>query len=194
MDYNKLLTSATLKVLEIFKKEKLYFNQIAELAKMKSRSNLLSTLRKLVKANVLKEEKTKGNTFYSLNYDNRITLTLLQLLCVSKLYSLPFEHRKAIEEIEESNFSHIIFLFGSLAKNNFTKESDIDLLLIYNNSGDMRAVQTAKLIGKKYGLTINPTLISINELRRPSDSLKHILETGYPVVGHIQFYDIYKKI
>ncbi|MDO8563775.1 MAG: nucleotidyltransferase domain-containing protein [Nanoarchaeota archaeon] len=194
MDYSKLLTSATLKVLEVFKKEKLYLNQIAELTKMKSRSNLISTLRKLVKGNILKEEKTKGNTFYSLNYDNRITLTLLQLLCTSKLYNLPFEYRKAIEEIEKSNFSHIIFLFGSVAKNTFTKESDLDLLLIYNDSGDMRAAQTAKGIGKKYGITVNPTLISLAELRRPSDSLKHILQTGYPVFGYIQFYDIYKQI
>ena len=194
MDYYKLLTSATLKVLGIFKNERLYFNQIAGLTKMRSRSNLISTLRKLAKANLLKEEKTKRNTFYSLNYDNGTAIALLQLLCTFKLYNLPFEHRKAIEETIQRTLPFIAFLFGSVAKSMFTKESDIDLLLIYTDQGDVKLMQTAKNIGQKYGVTINPMTINVKELHHPSDSLKHILETGYPVAGHVQFYDIYKKI
>lgn len=193
MDYIKLITPTTLKVLDVFKKEKIYFNQIAEIARIKSKSNLLAALERLVKMNVLKREETKGNTFYTLNYDNGVSLSLLGLLCTFKLYALPFERRKAIETIIQQARPHILFLFGSTAKGTFSKESDIDVLFVYEGQGDIREIEAVKAIGKKYGTVINPVYVQINELRHPIDSMKHILETGYPVAGHLHFYELYKR-
>lgn len=194
MDYHKIATSTTLKVLSVFKKERLYVNQIAELTHIKSKSNLLAALGKLTSANILKREETRGNTFYALNYENGISLALLQLLCTFKLYRLPFEHRKAIEETVQNAMPAIAFLFGSTAKGTFTKESDIDLLLVYKDHRNIHGLEIAKQIGKKYGVTINPVIIQMTELRQPNESLKHILETGYPIAGHLYFYGIYKRI
>ena len=44
MDYYKLITPTALKVLGVFKKEKIYLNQLAELTHIKSRSNLAYAL------------------------------------------------------------------------------------------------------------------------------------------------------
>lgn len=193
MDYEKLLTSSTLKILRVFKKEKLYFNQIAELTHMKSRSNLLTALNRLVITNVLKRTETKGNTFYSLNYDSGITIALLQLLCTFRLYNLPFERRKALEEIIQSTSPYILFLFGSTAKGTFSKESDLDVLFVHADKGGVQEVQRVKTIGRTYGITINPVYIHVRELEHPNDSLRHILETGYLVAGHFHFYGIIKR-
>jgi len=179
-----------LKIIEVLKDGRLYFNQIHELTKIKSKNNLVTNLNILVEFKILKKQKDKSNTFYSLNYDNNIALSLLNLVNSSKFQGLPFERRKAIEDTLHLLKPSLAILFGSTAKGNFKKQSDIDLLLIYGKN----AIKEIKEIASRYGVNINPIIMKFKELDSRDETIKHILKTGYPLTGYLYFYRLLKNI
>lgn len=193
MDYYKILNKNVIKILDVLKKDRFYFNQIYELTKIKSKNNLLKNLNSLVNHKILNRDKNKGNTFYSLNYENQFTLALLQLININQLYNLPFERRKAIIDLVNSTKPLIAVLFGSTAKNNFKKNSDIDILLIYNSK--IRNIDNhIQEVGSKYGIKINAIILKFLDVNRMDSSLKHIFKTGYPVTGYSYFYEVLKDV
>ena len=193
MDYNKITNKNAIKILEDLEGKRLYFSQIHELTKIKSKNNLVKNLDLLAEFNILKKEKGKGNTFYSINYDNFVAITSLQLINSIKFYSLPFERRKAVEELTGSLKPVIAVLFGSTAKGGFKKESDVDLLIVFKDKKE-KYYETVKKVSSKYGIRLNPVIISLDEFFSPNDALKHIIKTGYPIAGYNYFYEQYKKI
>lgn len=193
MDYKKITNKNVIKILEALEGKRLYFSQIHELTKIKSKNNLVKNLNLLTESSILRKEKGKGNTFYSINYDNFVAITLLQLINSLKFYSLPFERRKSVEELISSLKPIIAVLFGSTAKESFKKESDIDLLIVFKDKKE-KYYETVKKISSKYGVRVNPVIISLDEFVGPNDALKHIIKTGYPITGYNYFYEQYKKI
>ena len=193
MDHNKITNKNAIKILEVLEGKRLYFSQIHELTKIKSKNNLVKNLNLLAESNMLKKEKGKGNTFYSINYDNFVAITSLQLINSIKFYSLPFERRKAVEEPISSLKPIVAILFGSTAKGGFKKESDIDLLIVFKDKKE-EYYEIIKKVSSKYGIRLNPIIISLDEFVSPNEALKHIIKTGYPIAGYNYFYEQYKKI
>lgn len=193
MDYYNILNKNIIKILKTTKEGRFYFNQIHEKTKIKSKNNLIKNLNELVKTNILKREENKSNTFYSVNYDNNIAISFLILINQIKLYNLPFERRKAIEEVTKETFPFILVLFGSTAKEDFKKNSDIDLLFVFKNK-DKDYKESIKKISSKYGISINSNMISYSEFKKPNEAIKHIIKTGYPLTGERYFYEKYKEI
>lgn len=193
MDYNNILNKNVLKIIESLRKNRLYLNQIYEETKIKSKNNLLKNLDIMRKLNIVKMEKSKGNTFYSINYDNNIAITLLQVIDMIKLQNLPFERRKAILEVAEKVKPTLAILFGSTAKNNFKEHSDIDILLVDNNALNQNDKKIGE-IGRRYGIKINSVALRFENFNIGDDTMKHIIKTGYPITGGIYFYNEYKKI
>ena len=193
MDCNKILNKNVLKILDVLSKGQLYFNQISELTKIKSKNNILKNLNILVDFKILERETSKGNTFYKINYQNNLSQIFLQLINVIKLQSLPFERKSAIKDTINETFPILGILFGSSAKADFKKESDIDLLLIYNGKVD-EVKSKIKKISSRYGIKVNPIIMNIAELDTREDSIKHILKTGYPITGYNYFYEVLKNV
>jgi len=186
-DYYGILNKNVIKILEVLKKEKLYFNQIYEQTGIKSKNNLLKNLNLMADLKILKKEKAKGNTFYNINYENNMVLILLQLINTLNFQKLPFERRKAVEELINETKPILAILFGSTAKGNFKKQSDIDILIVYNER--IKEIdKKVKEISSRYGLKINPIIIKFSELDTRDEAIKHILITGYPVTGYRYFY------
>ena len=176
MDYNKLLNKNIIKILEVLRNNKLYFNQIYELTNIKSKNNLLKNLNIMTNLKILKKEKGRGNTFYNVNYENYIALSLLQLINSIKFQELPFERRKATQELIQKTKPVLSILFGSTAKTNFREQSDIDILLVCNK--EIKNInKEIKEISSRYGITINPVIIKFSELDTRNNAIKHILET-----------------
>jgi len=193
MDYNKLLNENVIKIIESLRKEKLYFSQIYEKTGIKSKNNILKNLEKMAKLNVLKKDKGKGNTFYTINYDNLVAIGLLELNDTLRLQRLPLERRNSIIETISELKPLIAILFGSTAKGNFRKESDIDLLLVFNKEIDKKG-EKIKEIGSKYGVKINPVMIKFSEFDTKNETINHILKTGFPVEGFRYFYGVRKYV
>ena len=193
MDYNKLLNENVIKIIESLRKEKLYFSQIYEKTGIKSKNNILKNLEKMAKLNVLKKDKGKGNTFYTINYDNLVAIGLLELNDTLRLQRLPLERRNSIIETISELKPLIAILFGSTAKGNFRKESDIDLLLVFNKEIDKKG-EKIKEIGSKYGVKINPVMIKFSEFDTKNETINHILKTGFPGEGFRYFYGVRKYV
>ncbi len=193
MDYCSLLNKNSFKIIEVLSKGRLYFNQISELTGIKSKNNLLKNLDLMVKFKILIRERNKSNTFYSINYNNRFSLTLLQLKNMGKFQNLPFERRQALTEVVNTSKPLIAVVFGSTAKGNFKKDSDIDLFLVCSSkSKDIN--DKIQEIGSRHGVRINTVIVNFLKEDIYNDAIKHILKTGYPISGYEYFYSALKNV
>ena len=192
MDYYNLLNKNVIKIIKVLGKGRIYFNQISELTGIKSKNNLIKNLNSMAQLKILKKEKNKSNTFYSINYENQLSLVLLQLINTNKLQNLPFERRKAVLEVISVSKPAMAVLFGSTAKGNFKKDSDIDLLLVYD-SKNKEIINEIKNISSRYGVKINAVILKFSEINMMDDAIKHIFKTGYPITGYSYFYEVFKN-
>ncbi len=111
-----------------------------------------------------------------------------------KLNELPFERKKAIIEfLEKIQIKPLIaVIFDSTAKGTFNKDSDIDILLIYNK----RESEDSKLkkdIEAATGVRIQPFIIDINYfkeqiIKEEDNVITHAIKTGFPITGNDKFY------
>jgi len=193
MDYLKIFNKNVIKIIEVLSKDRMYLNQISELTGIKSKNNVIKNLNALADLKILHREKNKSNTFYSINFDNQFALILLQLVNIKKLQNLPFNRRKTILEIVETTKPILAVLFGSSAKGDYKKESDIDLLLIYDQRNKTK-IKEMQSIGSRFGIRINPIIIGFSELDTRDSTIQHIFKTGYPITGHMFFYEVLKNV
>lgn len=121
------------------------------------------------------------------------TYATLALLDVNRFNSLPEIRKKAIHLFLDSlpEKPVIMLLFGSTAKNTYTEESDIDLLLIINKRVD--TAKTKSLVDAQTSMRISDFQIELSafkeEVKRKEDKvIQSALETGYPITNHIEYY------
>src|SRR3989344_5949384 len=145
-------------------------------------------------SNVIVSTKKIGNTFYKINAKNPQVHAIFPYLDYQQLNELPSPRKKAIVEFLErsENKPLIAVVFGSTAKSTFTKESDIDLLLVYNTKekadtklqGEIEAVT---------GMNIQTFIIDYayfkeQMMKQDDDVITHAIKTGFPVSGFDLFY------
>ncbi len=192
-NYYNAINKNTLKIVETLSKGKLYFNQIYELSGIKSKNNILKNLNLMEVLKVVKKEKRKGNTFYSINHENSFSTILMQVGNIIKFQVLPFERKRAIEEVIDKTKPTLSILFGSTAKGNFKKDSDIDLLFVFNSIPN-KIKENINNISSRYGIRINPIIIKFQNLDLKNEGIKHIFKTGYPISGYNYFYEVLKNV
>src|SRR6056297_888603 len=108
--------------------EELYYNQIKDHTIL-SHSSLQNVLKKLLENNMLYERKTKGNTFYGIEDKKMFSLKYSEISVqnfnnLNKGIKNPL--RNFLKNIPEEIYT--IILFGSAARKEEKKGSDIDLL------------------------------------------------------------------
>lgn len=131
-----MLTKQQVHILGAFKKDLFAcftFKQMKEQSNQKS-NNIVQIALKKFKAQELLKTAVVGNvTTYSLNFDNNLTLSYLNLI-----NALEIEKRKFPKEIlaevqkrisKKINF-FILIVFGSYAKRKATEQSDLDMAII----------------------------------------------------------------
>jgi DNA-binding HxlR family transcriptional regulator len=79
MDYSTV-NKNVIKVIEVLAEGRAYLNEIYEKTGIKSKNNLLKNLNALTNNKILAKEENKSNTFYSLNYQNNVSIALLNLI------------------------------------------------------------------------------------------------------------------
>lgn len=149
-------------------------------------------LKQLEKQAVLRSAKEANLKKYSLRKNDR-TYAILSFFDVERLNRLPSIRKNAIlcflRELPQKPVFCV--LFGSTAKNNFTAESDIDLLLVVNERiNTKRAEEHADA---QTAIRISPMQIEGNEFKeelklKQDKVVQSALATGYPVTNHIEFY------
>jgi len=131
-----------LKVFVIKPWKKFSFKEIKELSKKKSESYIYNTLKKYVKHEILKEEKAGNVILYLLNLDYEKTLSYLGFIAEYIAWNekhIPFNDISRIMHKIPTNF-FILLITGSYANNTQKKNSDIDIVIICDNSFEPKKI------------------------------------------------------
>lgn len=142
---------------------------------------------KLIKEEIVLKAKAGKSYLCSLNLGNEKTMTLLQLSEIEsrdEFYNKNKELKLILEDFVESAENVIaIVLFGSYAKGEATKESDIDILIVAERKFNVD--KPAKEIYAKYGKEINAVVMSPEEFKKQRDKaiIKEIISNHYVLHG-----------
>ena len=131
-----MLTKQQLTIFGVFKRDlfaSLTFKQIKEESKQKSNNIVQIAIKKFKEQDLVKTKVTGDVTTYSLNFNNNLTLSYLNLINDLEIQKRKFP-KEILAEIQKKiskqiNF-FILIVFGSYAKNKATEKSDLDAAVI----------------------------------------------------------------
>ena len=171
------------------KQSKLYYNQIKEHANL-SHSSLQNALEKIKRANILKEQKTKSNTFYKIN-DKKVFALKFSEIAIQNFNSLnpnvKVPLRNFLKNLSEDIYT--IILFGSASRKEEAKDSDIDLLIISNKKIDLTINKKEAEITSKHPLSIFQA--TIKQFKENNDDIIiQAQKTGFPIYKEQNFYEV----
>lgn len=117
-------------------------------------------LKKIVK--LLKVQEAGNQLRYSIDYSKEALTPMLYAVEYPRMQRLPANVRIAISdflrELQEKPL--IAAVFGSYARGDYTKESDIDILLVFQKIENAKAIEsTANRISMRTGTKISPVYI-----------------------------------
>ncbi|KHO54605.1 MAG: DNA polymerase subunit beta [archaeon GW2011_AR19] len=170
------------------KKNTIYFNEIKELSKL-SDSSLTNTLRKLVKNNILTQEKTKSNTFYKVN-NKKIFAIKFSEIAMQKFNGLNLGVKTPLRNFLKNIPKEIytLVLFGSASKKEEQNRSDIDLLLISDKKLNLIKNKKEAEITSKHSISIFQTTIK-QFTKNKDDVIIQARKTGFPIYKEQNFYE-----
>lgn len=175
----------------ISKKEEMYFNEIKELSKL-SNSSLQNTLKKLN----LKKRKTKAHIYYKI----KDYIPYFIRFDENRLNSLHYNVAVPLKEFREQLDNFQIVFFGSASRDEKTKESDIDLLVIKpsknlpkNKKLNLHFDEIIEKARRNVsGSSVFPPNIFITdekELNSMDPVIIQAILSGFPVKGHQRYYE-----
>jgi predicted nucleotidyltransferase len=184
------------KIIECFYKNKnkeIYFREILRQTGL-TQNTTLKHLKLLQEFNLVTSNKKINNTFYKVNPKNPQIYSLFSFFDYKRFSALPSSRKNAITEFLDKieNKPIIALIFGSTAKGNFEKESDIDILMVYNNKEsennklkeDIEAITGTKI----QTFIINYDYFKEQALKQEDTVIAHSIKTGFVMLGHYNFY------
>lgn len=184
------------KILYVFyqrKNERIHLRELARITNMHGQS-ITRYLVQLEKENLLKTRKEGNLKQYELAH-NRRAYTLLSFFDVEKVEKLPLLRKKAINTYLQALPQPPIFMvvFGSTAKETYTKDSDIDILIISN--AKIKTAFAEKEVDAQCAMRVSTFQMTyqrfIQELKlREEPVIQSAIQTGYPFINHIQYYEV----
>jgi len=140
---------------------------------------------------LLKKRKKAGQINYFINYSKEAITPTLYMVEYNRIERVPPKIKLAIREfLKELKEKPIISLiFGSYAKGNYTKDSDIDILLVYQKVEDSKGIEnTAKKISMRTNTQISPVYLNYEDFResfhdKTKEFIKNIRESKILLTG-----------
>ena len=191
-----LFKPGIIKILSVFYRnnnKKIHLRQLSRETKMYGQS-ITRYLKELEKNNILHSEREANLKQYKLR-NNKSVYSILTMFDIERFEKLPDIRKNAIDnyirKLDETPI--FIVIFGSTAKETYTQNADIDLLLITNNKVNAKEAE-------KEADAINAVKIStfqitykdfIKELKLKEDNvIQSALSTGYPILNNIYYYEV----
>ena len=141
-----MLTKKQLNMLSVFKKDifaSLTFKQIKQQSRQKSNNIVQIALKEFQKQDIVKTKETGDVTTYSLNLNNNLTFSYINIVNETEIIKSKVP-KKILEDIQNRIFKHtelfILVVFGSYAKNEATKKSDLDIALIVESENTKKNI------------------------------------------------------
>jgi len=159
--------------------------------------NIKRFLEILEKEKVVRKDKDANLVKFRLK-EGAKTLGYLKQVNVEKFLSLSLKFKNAVSEfLEELKDKPLIALvFGSYAKGSYTKNSDVDILLVFQKVGNGTDIDNiAKRIGMRTNTKISPVYVDYNNfeknfLNKNHEFSKEIRQSVIVVVGVEYYYHI----
>ncbi|PIS06096.1 MAG: hypothetical protein COT80_02570 [Candidatus Buchananbacteria bacterium CG10_big_fil_rev_8_21_14_0_10_33_19] len=184
------------KILECFYRNRyreMYFSEILRETKL-TPNTTLKHLKNLKNSHIIVSTKEIGNTFYRINSKNPEIYSIFSFFDYERFNGISNERKRAITEfIEKIKFKPlVIVIFGSTAKGTFGKNSDIDILLIYNKK-EFNNNKLKEDIEATTGIKIQTFIIDFDYfkkqiLTKEDNVIIHAIKTGFVMSGHDIFY------
>lgn len=178
-----------LKVFYNNKNAKVHLRELARRTELNENS-VSRFLNELVESNVL--ISIKEDSVRKFNVSNKFLGILFSIFDAEKFNKLPFDRRKAIEDYI-SNLDvkpACLILFGSSARGQAKKESDLDLLEITDSN--IKNVEILRNIESERGIKLQIIRINFEEFKKAilnKDAvISSAIESGFPVFGKDFFY------
>lgn len=124
-------------------------------------------LKKLDK--ILKKQKSGNQIKYFLDYSNPALTPLLSSVEHSRIERLPQKVKYAVMDLlkELENKPIIAVIFGSYAAGNYTKLSDVDILLVFQKIDNSKKIEnTARKINLRAGIILSPIYIDYHSFTK----------------------------
>lgn len=119
----------------------------------------------LEKEKLIKKKKEGRNIKLFLNYKNINLVPSLYVIEYARFSYLPENVKSAIFEfLKQLTCKPVIAaLFGSYAKGSFSRKSDVDLFLAFNEIKKDDVESKSKAVRYKYGIEISPVYVTFGE-------------------------------
>lgn len=180
-------------ILNVFYKNKnkpTHLREISRTIKLKEGS-LSRHLNNLLKEKVLTYEIEANLKKFKIKNKSQV----FSIFDIQKFENLPSIRKSSVNFYikQLKNKPILIILFGSTAKETYTTESDIDLLVVFNNrTNNDEAIKYAEA---QTGIKISEFQITyeefIKEKKMKQDNvIQSALETGYPIYNHLFYYEV----
>ena len=170
------ISNIALEIIELLLNEgkECYLREIAR--KTDNSTSSISRQLNLLKSNkIITERKSGKELMYSLNFKNNFALKLCELIEIQKLEKFYEKNAEIkiilqdfLDKIKDENTTNVT-IFGSIAKGKYTKESDIDILIISNEKRDF--VKEIREINAEYGREISVVNLAKKELKKSRSSV-----------------------
>jgi predicted nucleotidyltransferase len=188
-----MITEKQLKIIEVFRKnigKKIMFNDIKKTVKIKSNSFLQKALLKFKKEGVIESEKIGKSIIYSINLNNK-TMAYFSLIA-SELYDLPEKAiYSIIKEVSKKTSFFSLIVFGSYAKKENKKGSDLDIVIIVEENRIIKEISPLiESIKRKEIINIDCQIFTSKEFIEMLNAEKE--NVGKEIIrNHIVFYNPY---
>ncbi len=136
-----LIPAGRKKILEVFLKDpfkEIHLRELSRLSKS-SLANVDNSMRLFVKNDMFKRNEMSHSTFFKPNLENDDTIKLFELLELERRKTFYAKNKNIARLIKKYTDSiielsnkriQLVVLFGSVARGQWTKESDIDILAV----------------------------------------------------------------
>ena len=164
-----------IRIIDVLDKNKrgVHIRELARLVKT-SYNNTVRNIKILEQEHVIKKE-TDANLIKIRLKNYPLTIAYLKQVHTENFLALPKKISNAIteflNELEEKPL--IALIFGSYAKGNFTKDSDIDLLLVFQKIKQKYIENTAKRISMRTNTKISPVYVNYNDFEKNMLNKEH---------------------
>ena len=197
-----MLTKQQLVIFGVFKKDlfaSLTFKQIKEESGQKSNNIVQIALKEFKEQDVVKTEITGDVTTYSLNPNNNLTLSYLNLINDLEIQKKKFP-REILSDIQkriskQTDF-FILIVFGSYAKNKATEKSDLDIAVIVESEQIEKEITPfLETVKRREIKPIDYHVFTENEflemLKAESENVgKQIYKNSIIYYGFIEYYNL----
>lgn len=188
-DNHTIIDDAELRILEMFLDlNPHYFAEITKKTKI-TRPRTLRALRKLACANVLMIKKEANVKYYTLNKTPQ-AYSVLSIIEYNKTQMFLEKNKilkRAIEMFKEKYPDYLCLLvFGSYAKGNFTKKSDVDLLVVKEDFSKKEVIElesATEFAAARTGIKLAPYLMKKEEIRKKNDFVKEAIQNHLILEG-----------